>query len=136
MGVTLLADTGALLAFMLKRDQHHGAAVRFLQQQPKARFVTSDLILGELVTRIRARSSAAQAAAVGRSLLDSRRFGLVFVDAPLVHAALARLEQYGDKRLSLTDCTSFELLDRLALDGAFAFDRDFRDCGYKTYPEG
>ena len=89
--MTLLADTGALLAFMLKRDQHHGAAVRFLQQQPKARFVTSDLILSELVTRIRARSSAAQAAAVGRSL---------------------------------------------ALDGAFAFDRDFRDCGYKTYPEG
>ena len=58
----------------------------------------------------------------------------MFVDAPLVDRALARMEQYADKRLSLTDCASFELIDRLGLDGAFAFDRDFRDCGYRMVP--
>ena len=43
-------------------------------------------------------------------------------------------EQYGDKPLSLPDCVSFEVIDRFALDGAFTFDRDFRDCGYRTWP--
>jgi predicted nucleic acid-binding protein len=39
-----------------------------------------------------------------------------------------------DKRLSLTDCASFELMARLRLDSAFSFDRDFRDCGFQMVP--
>ena len=130
----LLADTGALLAFLLKADQHHRAAVEFVRQHPDARFVLTDLVLTELVTRIRARGDAARAAATGRSLLDSRRYSVVFVDAPLVRGALDRMEQFHDKRLSLTDCASFEVMDRLGLEAAFTFDRDFRDCGYAVVP--
>jgi hypothetical protein len=132
--VRLLADTGALLAYLLKNDEHHRDALAFVRQHPEARFVVTSLILSELVTRLRARAGAAKAAAAGRSLLDSRRYSVVFVDAPLVRSALARMEQFHDKPLSLTDCASFELIDRLGLDGAFAFDRDFRDCGYRMVP--
>ena len=130
----LLADTGALLAYLLKNDEHHRDALAFVRQHPEARFVVTSLILSELVTRLRARAGAARAAAAGRSLLDSRRYSVVFVDAPLVRSALARMEQFHDKPLSLTDCAGFELIDRLGLDGAFAFDRDFRDCGYRMVP--
>lgn len=130
----LLADTGALLACLLKKDQHHREAVNFVRRHPDARFVLTDLILSELVTRLRARAGAPQAAAVGRSYLESRRYNVLFVDVPLVRSGLARMEQYGDKALSLPDCVSFEVIDRLALDGAFAFDHDFRDCGYRTFP--
>ena len=130
----LLADTGALLAYLMKNDQHHREAVAFVRQHPETRFVLTSLIVAELVTRLRARAGAARAAAAGRSLLDSRRYSVVFVDAPLLRSALARMEQFHDKPLSLTDCTSFELIDRLGLDGAFAFDRDFRDCGYRMVP--
>ena len=94
----------------------------------------TSLIVAELVTRLRARTGAAKAAAAGRSLLESRRYSVVFVDAPLLRSALARMEQVHDKPLSLTDCTSFELMDRLGRDGAFAFDRHFRDCGYRVVP--
>ena len=94
----------------------------------------TSLILSELVTRLRARAGAAKAAAAGRSLLESRRYSVVFADAPLIRRALARMEQFHDKPLSLTDCASFELIDRLGLDGAFAFDHVFRDCGYRMLP--
>ena len=130
----LLADTGALLAYLMKKDQHHRNAVAFVRRHTEARFVLTSLILSELVTRLRARAGAARAAAAGRSLLESRRYSVVFVDAPLVRSALARMEQFHDKPLSLTDCASFELIDRLALDGAFAFDHDFRACGYRMLP--
>ena len=130
----LLADTGALLAFLLKNDQHHRDAVEFVRAHPNARFVLSSLILSEVVMRIRARADAGRATETGRKLLDSRRYSVVFVDAPLVRGGLDRMEQLADKRLSLTDCVSFELIDRLGLQGAFAFDRDFRDCGYQMVP--
>jgi predicted nucleic acid-binding protein len=44
------------------------------------------------------------------------------------------MERFADKRLSLTDCSSFELMARLGLSGAFTFDRDFRDCGFEMLP--
>ena len=130
----LLADTGALLAVVLKNDQHHRDALRFVRAQPNARFVLSSLILSEVITRIRARADAPRAVETGRKFLESRRYSVVFVDAPLTLGGLHRLEQFADKRLSLTDCVSFELIDRLGLQGAFTFDRDFRDCGYRMVP--
>jgi predicted nucleic acid-binding protein len=44
------------------------------------------------------------------------------------------MARFGDKRLSLADCASFELMERLGLSAAFSFDRDFRDCGYRMLP--
>lgn len=130
----MLVDTSALLAFLLKADQHHRAAVAFVRNHPEVRFVLTSLILSEVVTRMRAHAGADRAAALGHSLLDAQRYDVVFVDTPLVRSALARLEQFDDKRLSLTDCASFELMDRLGLDSAFTFDHDFRDCGYRMHP--
>jgi predicted nucleic acid-binding protein len=49
-------------------------------------------------------------------------------------AAFVRMGCFGDKRLSLIDCASFEIMDRLGLAAAFSFDRDFRDCGYRMVP--
>ena len=130
----MLADTSALLALHSDREQHHSRAVVFLRDNPRARFVLTNLILAEFVTRQRARTDAAHAAAAGRDYLSSRRYEVLFVDAPLVLSGLARLEQYDDKGLSLTDCVSFEVMDRLGLTAAFTFDRDFRDCGYRMVP--
>lgn len=130
----LLADTSALLALVFRDDQNHARAVAFVRENPRARLVLTELILSELVTRVRARAGADQAVAVGRSLLDSRRYELLFLDSELLHGALAHMSRFGDKRLSLTDCASFELMDRLGLTAAFSFDRDFRDCGYDMQP--
>lgn len=130
----VLVDTSALLALAFPDDRHHAAAVAFVQGHPEARLVLTELILAEVATRIRARAGAPRAVAVARSLFDSRRFELLFVDADLVRAGLDLMARFSDKRLSLTDCTSFELMDRLGLESAFAFDTDFRNCGYRMIP--
>ncbi len=130
----LLADTSALLALVLADDSHHEAAKRFVRKNPQARFVMTELILSEVVTRVRARADAARAVAFADDVLRSRRYDGVFVDAELLRGALAQMRRLADKCLSLTDCASFELMERLGLDGAFTFDYDFRDCGYRMFP--
>lgn len=130
----LLADTGALLALVSPDDRHHAAAARFVKQHAQARFVLTDLVLVELTTRLRARVGAARAVAVAHDFLRSRRYEIVFADPPLIVGALDKMQQFGDKRLSLTDCASFQLMQQLGLEAAFAFDRDFRDCGFRMVP--
>ena len=133
-GLKLLVDTGALLALALKKDRHHGAAVRFLKSVAHVRFVLTDLALAELATRLRARAGPAKAVAIVRDLLNSRRYEVVFVDRTLLDGAIGKMEKYSDKALGLPDCASFALMDHLGLDTAFAFDTDFRDCGYQMLP--
>jgi predicted nucleic acid-binding protein len=133
-GTKLLVDTGALLALAMRKDRHHAAAVAFLRSLPYARFVLTDLVLAELATRLRARAGAPKAVGHVRDLLNSRRYEVVFVDRTLIDAAVVKMEQYSDKPLSLADCASFALMDQLGLDTAFAFDTDFRDCGYQMLP--
>lgn len=130
----LFIDTGPLLALALAGDNRHEEAVRFTQRHPNVSFVLTSLVLAELATRVRARASAERAAEAGRRLLDSRRHEILFVDEPLVRAGLIRLEQYADKRLSLTDAVSFEIMERFGLPAAFTFDSDFRECGYRMVP--
>jgi predicted nucleic acid-binding protein len=132
--VKLLADTSALLALVLADDNHHAAAEQFARNNLRARFVLTELILGEVVTRLRARAGAARAVAFAEDVLMSRRYDLVFADTELLRGALTQMNRFADKRLSLTDCASFQIIDRLGLDGAFTFDRDFRDCGYAVRP--
>lgn len=130
----LLADTSALLALAMRDDRNHEAAVEFVRRNPQARFVLTELIVNEVATRVRARAGAGPAAGLARSLLESRRYELVFVDMELLRGAVERLARLSDKRLSLTDCASFELMDQLGLTSAFTFDSDFRDCGYTMVP--
>jgi len=132
--VKLLADTSAMLALVLADDAHHREAAAFVRQNRSTRFVLTDLILAETVTRLRVRADAGRAVAFADDALKSQRYDLVFVDAGLLRGALGQMKRFADKRLSLTDCVSFEVLDRLALDGSFSFDRDFRDCGYRMLP--
>jgi predicted nucleic acid-binding protein len=130
----MFADSSALIALALPSDDNHSAARRFAEEAPSARFVITELALNETVTYLRARSDAARAAAAARRLVASTRYQLVFTDLALIEAGLENLERFADKRLSLADAVAFALIDQLALDGAFTFDRDFRDCGYATVP--
>jgi len=132
--VKLLADTSALLALYVRDDANHARALEFVRQHPRVKCVLTELILAELATRLRALAGAERAASVTLSLLESRRYEVLFADTGLLRGAIEKMGRLRDKRLSLTDCVSFELMERLGLREAFSFDRDFRDCGYSMVP--
>lgn len=130
----LLADTSSLLALYVRNDANHARALEFVRKNPNVRYVLTELILAEVATRLRALAGAERGASVARSLLESRRYEVLFADSVLLHGAIEKMASLRDKRLSLTDCLSFELMERLGLREAFSFDRDFRDCGYAMVP--
>ncbi len=130
----LLVDTSALIALFLPDETNHQAAANFGRRKPEPAFVLTELILGELATRLRVRAGADRAVEVARDVLRSNRYQLVFTDPELLDGGLAKMARFRDKRLSLTDCVSFELMEKLGLRAAFTFDRDFRDCGFETVP--
>ena len=130
----LLADTSALVALAVESETYHRAAQTFVRKNPDARFVVTELVLAEIATLLRRRLDARSAAAITRNYLASRRYELIFIDAETLEASLDRMVKLADKRLSLTDCASFETIERLGLDGAFTFDADFRNCGYVSMP--
>ncbi|HEY2995341.1 MAG TPA: PIN domain-containing protein [Methylomirabilota bacterium] len=130
----LLADSSAFLALGDRDDRHHQAAAEFVRRNPRLTFVVTELIVAEVATRVRARAGAARAVGLAGSLLEGARHELILVDVELLRAALDRMLQLADKPLSLTDCASFALMDRLGIRRAFTFDRDFRDCGYEMLP--
>ena len=130
----LLVDTSALIALFLPDERNHRRAADVGRRRPEPEFVLTELILGELATRLRVLAGARRAVEIANDVLRSSRYQLVFTDRELLDGGLAKMARFSDKRLSLTDCVSLDLMEKLGLPAAFTFDRDFRDCGYETVP--
>ncbi len=60
----------------------------------------------------------------------------VWVDEELHAAAVASLFTAAERRLSLVDCASFELMRRLGLADVLALDADFARQGFNLLPAG
>jgi uncharacterized protein len=129
-----LIDTGALLAVANPRDQYHDQAVeigrRFLAGG--GRWVGTTLVLAEIHGHLLQRRDPRTARVHLRSLLDDPVYEWHDATAELVREAQARwMERFRDQRFTLTDAVSFEIMRRLRLTTAFAFDHHFETAGYE-----
>jgi predicted nucleic acid-binding protein len=134
----IFVDTGAFVARYVKSDQHHRRArsewKRLERQAP--RLFTSNFVLDETFTLLARRTTYAFAAGKARSLLSSTVLTILRPARDDEMSALQLFEKYADQAVSFTDCVSFALMRRHALQRAFAFDRHFRDVGYTVVPGG
>jgi hypothetical protein len=128
-----LVDTGALLTVANPRDEYHERAValgrRFLAQG--GRWVGTTLVLAELHGHLLHRRGAVTADEhLGRLLVDPA-YEWVDATVEVVTEARARwLERFRDQAFSLTDAVSFEVMRRMRLTTAYAFDHHFEIAGF------
>ncbi len=134
------ADSSFLVARFNVRDRSHRAAIRFTEEQKEAgpdalKLVFSDYVFDETVTALVMRSKRHDlASAAGRAVLASRNLRLVRVESPAFEEAWKLFVRRSDKRWSFTDCTSFVLMENLGIRKALAFDANFRQAGFATFP--
>ena len=130
----VLADTSALLALSLRRDQHHSRAVRVAERHlgGGGRYVGTTLILSELYSHLLYVRGPAGARDALAHLLDDPMHEWVDVTTALVSEARSRwLVRFAEQELSLVDAVSFEVMRRERLTHAFAFDHHFKVAGFE-----
>jgi predicted nucleic acid-binding protein len=123
-------DTSAYFALLDADDANHAQA-RTISTRLTAerwRLFTTSFVLAETHALLLNRLSQQIATRFLRDMEHSPTT-LVWVTPADVERAKAIIYQYDDKDFSLTDATSFAVMERLRIPIAFAFDRHFAQYG-------
>ncbi len=130
----IFVDTGAWIALSEESDQYHHEAVASYAKlkRRKARFLTTDYVIDEAVTRLRYDASFSVAVQFLDLIAQSRNDNVlqfVSINEALFQEAVAIFCQYDTVVLSFTDCASFAVCRHHGVQEAFAFDQHFAMMG-------
>ncbi|MDE0066497.1 MAG: PIN domain-containing protein [Acidimicrobiaceae bacterium] len=124
----IYVDTSAWVSMADSAEVAHERVAETLSEH-RGRLITSDHVLQETWTVMRYRHGAAPA----ETLVNAIRAGIARVEVSLladleVAAAIGRA--FEDQDFSLSDRTSWAVMERLGLSVAISLDRDFRVYRY------
>jgi len=131
----VFVDTGAWVALRYGRDQYHGRA-RGLLRRLRAEgigLVTTEWVLGEAVTLLKARGAVDQALSLGEAIQAGRLGYLVDSTPERRRRAWDLFVRYRNRRVGWVDCASFGVMEELGLRQFFGFDEDFARAGFTAY---
>ena len=133
--MSLFVDTSALFAFLDADQPRHADVIDAWEQaiMEERRLFTSNYVLVESFALVQRRLGLEALRALADILVPMLQ--PLWIDEELHAAAVAALFTAGRRKLSLVDCTSFELMRRHGLDEAFALDADFARQGFRLVPD-
>ncbi|MPZ23228.1 MAG: PIN domain-containing protein [Dehalococcoidia bacterium] len=123
-------DSSFWIALRVPRDEHHAHASGLLTSVGSRQLVTSNHVVGESWTFIRRKVGHQSAVNFLNGLGRTPRLEVVRADPEIENDALAWLRQHDEREYSFVDATSFQLMRRLGISDAFAFDGDFSAAGF------
>jgi predicted nucleic acid-binding protein len=134
----IFVDSSGWIALYNRRDANHErAAAAFASlKNSQIRLVTSDYIVDESLTHIRAWGRHADAVTFGNATRGHPLVEWVDIDADIWSSAWEIFVRYDDKRFSFTDCTSFAIMRAQTIREVFTFDADFQQMGFRLWPGG
>jgi len=132
----IFADSSGLIARFLEKDPNHAAAIGEMDRLvlEGRRFLTTNYIFDEVVTRVRRLAGFPWSRKVGDALLSSSLIRRVYLDQADEARAWDLYLKHQDLDLSFTDATSIGVMRRYRLEEAFTFDRDFSRAGFTVLP--
>jgi len=128
MSVSTLVDTGAIVAFMDKRDQWHSACQEAFQQI-ELPLLTSEAVLTEFFYFVRARSYDARTA---WRFVRSGMLQLASITDADLPALSQLMHQYRDRPMDFADATLVHLAQRESLNTVLTVDL----ADFQTYRIG
>jgi len=128
----IFLDTSGLIALSDEKDKNHDKARAYLTEQVEkgARFVLGWNILTEYLDGVTKRIGKEKAIQELDNILNSKLLLIESVTGIDRDKAIEYFRKYHDQQIDLTDCLSFALMERLALNTAFTFDNDFKTHGF------
>lgn len=132
--MTLFVDTSALIAYLDADQPRHAAVVDAWRSAIEGRdtLVTSNYVLVETFALVQRRLGLDALRGMASDLLPL--LDRLWVDEEIHAAASAALFTAGRRKLSLVDCTSFELMRRHGITVALSLDADFARQGFRIRP--
>lgn len=128
----VFVDTSGFYALLFPRDDMHvrGTTIIDLARQAGRRFVTSDYILDETATLLRARGHEQLIAPFFDRALGSQALRIEWMDTERFELTRRFFLKHSDKAWSFTDCFSFCLMKLLRIEDALTKDDHFRQAGF------
>jgi len=133
----IFVDTSAWYALKATDYRFHDDAVAFHDTLLTGRYgslVVSDYVLDETATLLMDTKGGSIATGFLDEALASKSVRVIWIDPDLFHEATKIFKTGSDRGWSFTDCTSFQLMHRLKITDAFAFDRHFNESGLNRLP--
>lgn len=133
--MSIFIDTGVLIAYINRKDEHHTYAVHLVEKILNNEYgtpFTSDMVFDETMTFILYKTGDIDKAISVRDLIfgnkekDILRFmTLLFMDMEILENSWNTFVKYADKKLSLTDCSSIEFMKNRGIQNLASFDAGF-----------
>jgi predicted nucleic acid-binding protein len=127
----IFVDTGAWYAAFVPSDRDHGSANAWFEGNNE-RLATTDYVIDELLTLLKARGEYRRALRLGKKLFAEDICDLIWVTPEDIRQAWGLFSTYQDKEWSFTDCVSRSVMERSGITRVFAFDHHFRQFGTVT----
>ena len=122
------ADTGGWFALFVPDDFNHASAVSWFARQRQP-LLTTDYVVDETLTLLRARGHSEAALALGQQFFDGSLATIYHLTEADIRDAWQMFRRFADKEWSFTDCSSKVVMEKLGITEAFAFDQHFRQFG-------
>ena len=125
------AATLFFLALLNAKDAAHPRAVAFAREADR-KLVTTAWVLTEVADGCAARGNGAAFIELMDALLDSPEIEVVPPTSEWFDAGVTLYRDRSDKRWTLTDCISFEVMRRLDITDALTGDHHFEQAGFRA----
>lgn len=132
MANEIFIDTSGFFAMLASDDDCHAAAVKIVAaaRNRKRPFVTSDYVLDETATLLKARRKTHLLAQLYGRLDASRACRIEWTDSARFDEVRTFFLKHADQEWSFTDCLSFCVMSEFRLRDALTKDVHFRQAGF------
>jgi uncharacterized protein len=125
-------DTSGFYALLVQGDAMHARASELLARaaQSRGRFITTDYILDETATLLKARGHGHLAGTLFQTVFASTACQVEWMDTDRFAQTRQFFVKHHDKSWSFTDCFSFLMMRAGGLRDALTTDAHFRQAGF------
>lgn len=124
----IFVDTGGWFASIVPSDIDHASASQWLNQNAEL-LLTTDYIIDETLTLLRARGESTRAIRLGEQFFSGALAKVYFLTEDDIRNTWEVFRKFSDKDWSFTDCSSKVVMEKLGITQAFCFDHHFAQFG-------